>query len=105
MSSRNHSRKPHGEEEGCPRTLKMTTGESGARKVITARICAELELELELARNDSISGIGVTLGLCVPNSAPSKKGHDVTIDEKLIARHLAAMDRILRSVPSPGVGN
>ncbi|KAL1555958.1 hypothetical protein AAHA92_11636 [Salvia divinorum] len=28
-----------------------------------------------------------------------------TFDEKLIARHLAALDRILRSVPSPGVGH
>ncbi|CAA2989728.1 Hypothetical predicted protein [Olea europaea subsp. europaea] len=41
----------------------------------------------------------------VPNSSPSKKGHAVTIDEKLIARHLAAVDRILRSVPSPGAGH
>ncbi|KAK6133543.1 hypothetical protein DH2020_032672 [Rehmannia glutinosa] len=41
----------------------------------------------------------------VPASAPSKKGHAVTIDEKLIARHLSAIDRILRSVPSPGVGH
>ncbi|KAL8460715.1 hypothetical protein ACS0TY_031507 [Phlomoides rotata] len=41
----------------------------------------------------------------VPASTPSKKGHAATIDEKLIARHLAAIDRILRSVPSPGVGH
>ncbi|KZV23741.1 hypothetical protein F511_33749 [Dorcoceras hygrometricum] len=41
----------------------------------------------------------------VPGSTPSKKGHATTIDEKLIARHLAAIDRILRSVPSPGVGH
>ncbi|XP_055804731.1 precursor of CEP14-like [Solanum dulcamara] len=41
----------------------------------------------------------------VPSSTPSKKGHSYTTDEKLIARHLAAIDRILRSVPSPGVGN
>ncbi|KAI3466762.1 hypothetical protein Pfo_023425 [Paulownia fortunei] len=41
----------------------------------------------------------------VPASTPSKKGHFVTNDEKLIARHLAAVDRILRSVPSPGVGH
>ncbi|KAL1826868.1 hypothetical protein DCAR_0205804 [Daucus carota subsp. sativus] len=41
----------------------------------------------------------------VPNSAPTKKGHSLIVDEKLIARHLAAIDRILRSVPSPGVGN
>ncbi|KAL0305594.1 UNVERIFIED_CONTAM: Precursor of CEP14 [Sesamum radiatum] len=42
----------------------------------------------------------------VPASTPSKKGHGAsTIDSKLIARHLAAVDRILRSVPSPGVGH
>ena len=41
----------------------------------------------------------------VPPSGPSKKGHDMVVDEKLIARHLAAVDRILRSVPSPGVGH
>ncbi|KAL3851412.1 hypothetical protein ACJIZ3_013294 [Penstemon smallii] len=41
----------------------------------------------------------------VPVSTPSKKGHAVTTDQKLITRHLAAIDRILRSVPSPGVGH
>lgn len=41
----------------------------------------------------------------VPNSAPTKKHHSFVVDEKLIARHLAALDRILRSVPSPGVGH
>lgn len=44
----------------------------------------------------------------VPASTPSRRGHAVAIDEKLIAgRHLAAIDRdrILRSVPSPGVGH
>ncbi|KAL6553286.1 hypothetical protein OROGR_007128 [Orobanche gracilis] len=42
----------------------------------------------------------------VPPSAPGQKGHAVTIDEKLISRHLRAVDRILfRSVPSPGDGN
>ncbi|XAR66598.1 hypothetical protein NMG60_11012881 [Bertholletia excelsa] len=41
----------------------------------------------------------------VTPSSPSKKGHSMIVDEKLIARHLAAVDRILRSVPSPGVGH
>lgn len=41
----------------------------------------------------------------VPASTPSNKGHENIIDEKLIARHLVAVDRILRSVPSPGVGH
>ncbi|KAK6932730.1 hypothetical protein RJ641_002354 [Dillenia turbinata] len=38
----------------------------------------------------------------VPPSAPSKKGQSTINNEKLFARHLAAVDRILRSVPSPG---
>nr|KYP36329.1 hypothetical protein KK1_042550 [Cajanus cajan] len=42
----------------------------------------------------------------VPPSSPSKKGHAMEVDEKLIARHLITMDRVLlRSVPSPGVGH
>ncbi|KAF3975117.1 hypothetical protein CMV_001611 [Castanea mollissima] len=41
----------------------------------------------------------------VPSSAPSKKGHGVEVDEKLISRHLISIDRILGSVPSPGVGH
>ncbi|MFS7931404.1 putative precursor of CEP13/CEP14 [Helianthus anomalus] len=41
----------------------------------------------------------------VPASTPSKKGHSSITDEKLITRHLIAVDRILRSVPSPGVGH
>ncbi|KAL8103517.1 hypothetical protein AgCh_027923 [Apium graveolens] len=41
----------------------------------------------------------------VPDSSPSKQHHSLVVDEKLIARHLAALDRILRSVPSPGVGH
>nr|GEY63308.1 precursor of CEP14-like [Tanacetum cinerariifolium] len=41
----------------------------------------------------------------VPSSTPSKKGHASITDETLITRHLIAIDRILRSVPSPGVGH
>ncbi|KAK7245550.1 hypothetical protein RIF29_40397 [Crotalaria pallida] len=42
----------------------------------------------------------------VPYSAPSKKGHAIQVDEKLIERHLISTDRILlRSVPSPGAGH
>lgn len=41
----------------------------------------------------------------VPSSTPSKKGHAEITDEKLITRHLIAIDRILRSVPSPGAGH
>ncbi|XP_054804313.1 precursor of CEP14-like [Prosopis cineraria] len=41
----------------------------------------------------------------VPSSTPSKKGHAMVVDEKLIARHLIAIDRLLSSVPSPGAGH
>ena len=39
------------------------------------------------------------------SSSPSKKGHATLDNEQIFARHLASIDRILRSVPSPGVGN
>ncbi|KAL8248241.1 hypothetical protein R6Q59_005109 [Mikania micrantha] len=41
----------------------------------------------------------------VPASTPSKRSHASITDEKLITRHLIAIDRILRSVPSPGDGH
>ncbi|AET04309.1 hypothetical protein MtrunA17_Chr8g0379531 [Medicago truncatula] len=42
----------------------------------------------------------------VPSSSPTKKGHAVVVDEKLIERHLISMDRVLIvSVPSPGIGH
>ncbi|KAG5235091.1 precursor of CEP [Salix suchowensis] len=41
----------------------------------------------------------------VTSSCPSKKGHATLDNEQIFARHLASIDRILRSVPSPGVGN
>ncbi|KAL3624839.1 hypothetical protein CASFOL_031507 [Castilleja foliolosa] len=42
----------------------------------------------------------------VPASAPTKKGHSFTVDEKLVARHLSDINRILHSsVPSPGAGH
>lgn len=41
----------------------------------------------------------------VASSAPSRRGNADVYDEEFIARHLTAVDRILRSVPSPGVGH
>ncbi|XP_015875435.1 precursor of CEP14 [Ziziphus jujuba] len=41
----------------------------------------------------------------VPSSSPSHKGHAVVVNEKLIARHLISIERILQSVPSPGMGH
>ncbi|KAJ7947179.1 putative B-cell lymphoma 6 protein [Quillaja saponaria] len=42
----------------------------------------------------------------VPSSTPTKKGHATIVNEILIARHLSStIDRILRSVPSPGAGH
>ena len=36
---------------------------------------------------------------------PDGEGHARVIDERFIASHLSRIDRILRSVPSPGTGN
>ncbi|KAJ9136003.1 hypothetical protein P3X46_033119 [Hevea brasiliensis] len=41
----------------------------------------------------------------VPSSSPSNKGHATLDNEQLFQRHLASIDRILQSVPSPGVGH
>ncbi|KAL9455876.1 hypothetical protein AB3S75_005162 [Citrus x aurantiifolia] len=42
----------------------------------------------------------------VPASSPSRKTHGATLDhEKLFTRHLVGIDRILQSVPSPGIGH
>ncbi|KAL1335734.1 hypothetical protein HN51_030199 [Arachis hypogaea] len=42
----------------------------------------------------------------VPASTPSKKGHAMEVDEKLIARNLISVERVLlTSVPSPGAGH
>ncbi|KAL4274648.1 hypothetical protein HN51_057464 [Arachis hypogaea] len=42
----------------------------------------------------------------VPASTPSKKGHAMEVDEKLIARNLISVERLLlTSVPSPGAGH
>jgi len=56
-------------------------------------------------RRDSLFLSALPKGTVQPSS-PSKKGHAMEVDEKLIARHLITIDRVLlRSVPSPGVGH
>ncbi|KAF8029463.1 hypothetical protein BT93_E2003 [Corymbia citriodora subsp. variegata] len=40
----------------------------------------------------------------IPSSTPSKKGHAEVVDEKLVARHLGSLGRVLiELVPSPGI--
>ncbi|CAN1150126.1 Precursor of CEP14 [Linum perenne] len=41
----------------------------------------------------------------VPASSPSKKGHSSVDNVERFQRHLASIDRVLRSVPSPGMGH
>ncbi|KAL0798804.1 hypothetical protein Bca101_053979 [Brassica carinata] len=41
----------------------------------------------------------------IQNSTPSKKGYAVISNVKLRSRHLSTVDRLLQSVPSPGVGH
>ncbi|RWR86463.1 precursor of CEP14 [Cinnamomum micranthum f. kanehirae] len=38
-------------------------------------------------------------------SAPSKRSHEMTVDQRLFASHVNTRDRFLQSVPSPGVGH
>ncbi|XP_059630086.1 precursor of CEP14-like [Cornus florida] len=40
-----------------------------------------------------------------PSSSPSGKGPAMVIYEKLLSQHFSRIDRILQSVPSPGIGN
>lgn len=57
------------------------------------------------SRRDSLFLSALPKGT-VPPSSPSKKGHAMEVDEKLITRHLITLNRVLlRSVPSPGVGH
>ncbi|KDP21132.1 hypothetical protein JCGZ_21603 [Jatropha curcas] len=49
--------------------------------------------------------LGVLPKGTVPSSSPSRKGHATLANEQLFQRHLATIDRILGSVPSPGVGH
>ncbi|KAL2343269.1 hypothetical protein Fmac_004554 [Flemingia macrophylla] len=84
--------------------------------IIFASFCSSLEarkLVLEKhekkvntsSRRDNLFLSALPKGT-VPPSSPSRKGHAMEVDEKLIARHLITIDRVLlRSVPSPGVGH
>ncbi|KAB2081864.1 hypothetical protein ES319_A05G160000v1 [Gossypium barbadense] len=63
-------------------------------------------------RNENVPSLFASLmlsalpkGSKVPASAPSKKDHATLDNEKRFARHLARIDRILQSVPSPGAGH
>lgn len=40
-----------------------------------------------------------------PPSSPSDKGHAMLMNPKLFEIHLARIDRLLQSVPSPGAGH
>ncbi|KAL5707395.1 hypothetical protein ACHQM5_018299 [Ranunculus cassubicifolius] len=54
--------------------------------------------------NDALFTASLAKGK-VPPSAPSKRGNSMIVNERLFTVHLATLDRILRSVPSPGVGH
>ncbi|PIA33895.1 hypothetical protein AQUCO_03900033v1 [Aquilegia coerulea] len=68
-------------------------------------------LGMEIKVKDMVSSLEGSLVLSsfakgkVPPSAPSQKGHLMIVNEKLFTMHFASIDRILRSVPSPGVGH
>ncbi|GFZ07134.1 hypothetical protein Acr_19g0000710 [Actinidia rufa] len=73
---------------------------SHGRKLLTAQEHKTVAPSLE----DRLYLNALPKGAVTPSS-PSKKGHAMDVDEKLIARHLIAIDRILRSVPSPAIGH
>lgn len=83
--------------------------------VVFAAFAACLEgrklLDAKESKKRSVASLGDSLILSalpkgkVPSSTPTKKGHGMVVDEKLVARHLVSIDRSLRSVPSPGVGH
>ncbi|KAJ4843935.1 hypothetical protein Tsubulata_017577 [Turnera subulata] len=73
-------------------TSTMTTTPEGTKKTTISSSFADLFL------NALPKGT-------VPSSTPSKKTHATLDNEELFKRHLASIDRILRSVPSPGAGH
>ncbi|KAK9064296.1 hypothetical protein SSX86_015676 [Deinandra increscens subsp. villosa] len=73
--------------------LVLFTSSSNGRKLVEPSP-AEMSLYLSALPKGTVQA-----------SAPSKKGYASITDEKLITRHLIAIDRILRSVPSPVVGH
>ncbi|KAF9666721.1 hypothetical protein SADUNF_Sadunf16G0258200 [Salix dunnii] len=56
-------------------------------------------LRLEKTENPSLKDS------TAPSYYPADEGHATVVDERLIVYHLSRIDRILRSVPSPGTGN
>lgn len=78
--------------------LVLFTSSTNARKLVTDTKEEASQFEMSLYLSSFPKGT-------VPASTPSKKGHALITKEKLITRHLIAMDRILRSVPSPGAGH
>ncbi|KAJ0017919.1 hypothetical protein Pint_10345 [Pistacia integerrima] len=83
---------------------------SAAHLVVVPSLEARMLLNKEKS-NDKVPSLFKSLFLSalpkgtVPSSTPSKRTHATLDDEKLFARHLASIDRILRSVPSPGIGH
>ncbi|GMI82282.1 C-TERMINALLY ENCODED PEPTIDE 14 [Hibiscus trionum] len=79
--------------------------------VISASLVPQMESRKLLNIGGSIKNVSsdlfasLVLSALPKGTAPSKKG-DATLDkEKRFATHLARIDRILQSVPSPGAGH
>ncbi|KAG6419265.1 hypothetical protein SASPL_121481 [Salvia splendens] len=72
--------------------------------VVSSAEGRKLLMKVENSNNGSLYLASLPKGN-VPASTPSKRSHATTFDRNLIARHLAALNRILGSVPSPGVGH
>ncbi|KAL3739854.1 hypothetical protein ACJRO7_021170 [Eucalyptus globulus] len=75
------------------------------------RMLSERTSDLHGSKRTPLANPGLYLsalpkGSATSSSTPSKKGHAEVVDEKLVARHLGSLGRVLvESVPSPGVGH
>jgi len=75
------------------------------RKLVVGAEKQWKKMNMKPSSRDSLFRSALPKGT-VPSSSPTKKGHAVVVDEKLIERHLISMDRVLIvSVPSPGIGH
>ncbi|KAI4365179.1 hypothetical protein MLD38_021189 [Melastoma candidum] len=92
--------------------LLMIVGSTAVACVDARKMLETRTMDLERWRNALVSSsLNPSLFLStLPKgsmwvSSPSRKGHMAAIREELTARNLASLDRVLQSVPSPGIGH
>ncbi|EXC10941.1 hypothetical protein L484_004840 [Morus notabilis] len=85
--------------------VSFVTSSEGRNKFVVLKPKDNKNLDRIMGSSDKSMFLSALPKGRVPSSAPTKKGHADVVNQKLIARHLIAVDRSLRSVPSPGVGH